>query len=239
MEPKILKEANDFLVIVKPSGWISNNASTTANTPVLQTWVKNNIKSELADNDKLRSGIVHRLDKETSGLIIVAKNEKAFRSFQYQFKRRKVKKTYVTLLHGKVDQENGEIDAPTGRLPWNRERFGVFPGGKRAVTEYKVIKYYCKDAKYYSLVEVHPKTGRTHQIRIHMKYLGYPVVSDTFYAGRKTSRDDRKWCPRLFLHAESISFANPNTGKVISYKSELPKDLSECLEKLGKEGWAE
>ena len=121
---------------------------------------------------------------------------------------------------------------PVGRLPWNRERFGVLPGGRTAETDYEVISYYKNDKDTFSLVDVSPKTGRTHQIRIHMKYLGYPLVADDFYAGRKTSREDKTWCPRLFLHAKSISFAHPRTNKKLSFQANLPNDLGKVLQKL-------
>lgn len=232
MEPKVIHEERDYLIVNKPSGWITNNAATTGNTPVLQTWIEDNLKFEISDNENLRNGIVHRLDKETSGLLIIAKNEKAFRGLQGMFKERMVQKTYIALVHGKLQSQRGSVNAPTGRLPWNRERFGVFPGGKNALTDYQVSDYFKKDNIFYTLVEVYPKTGRTHQIRVHMKYLGHPIVSDSFYAGRKTSRNDRKWCPRLFLHAQSISFPKLAGSRIVYYTSELPKDLDDVLLKI-------
>ena len=173
---------------------------------------------------------MHRLDKETSGILIVAKTKKAFENLQQQFKDRKISKTYTALVHGQVEPKEGTIEAPVGRLPWRRDRFGVLPGGREATTGYKVREYY----KDYTLLELKPKTGRTHQIRIHLKHLGHPVVADTFYAGRKTARADRLWCPRLFLHASGISFTHPETGKEISFKSKLPADLLQVLTNLKK-----
>ena len=180
------------------------------------------------------AGIVHRLDKETSGILLVAKTEAAFVNLQAQFKERKVQKSYLALVHGKPKPGEGKIVAPVGRLPWRRDRFGILPGGREAVTLYKTMDTYRKGENEYSLVEAYPKTGRTHQIRVHFKYLGHPVVGDEFYAGRKTARADRLWCPRLFLHASGISFTHPETGKEISFKSKLPADLLQVLTNLKK-----
>lgn len=226
MNPTIIFEDESILVLDKPSGWITNDASTTTTQPVIQTWLRENFKYPLIGDRERRDGIVHRLDKETSGLIIVAKTVNAFENLQSQFKERKVKKTYIALAHGEVEPKEGEISASVGRLPWRRERFGVLPGGREATTDYKVVKTLeTKDEKF-SLVELYPKTGRTHQIRIHLKFIGHPIVGDYFYAGRKTAREDRLWCPRLFLHATKISFFHPETGKEVKFESELPKDLN-------------
>lgn len=225
-------EDTDILVINKPPGWIVTEASTTGSTPVLQTLLKNEYDFETAKNREFRSGIVHRLDKETSGALIIAKNKKAFKNIQIQFKKRIVKKKYLALLHGKIEVEEGMINVPVGRLPWNRERFGVLPGGREAVSYYRLKDIYKKQSNYFSLVEFKPVTGRTHQIRIHSKYINHPLVSDNFYAGRKTSRNDRKWCPRLFLHAWKIQFEHPVSGNLIEIEVPLFKDLSDCLGEL-------
>jgi len=190
----------------------------------------------LSRNRELRSGIVHRLDKETSGILLIAKSKDVFDELQSQFKERKVNKTYLALVHGKVEPKEGEIKTPVGRLPWNRERFGVLPGGKIAETEYEVLNYFRKGNDQYSYIEFKPKTGRTHQLRIHAKYLGHPIVSDNLYAGRKTVRKDRLWCPRLFLHASAITFTHPFFKKKVVYKSQLPHDLTESLNSLVKVG---
>ena len=226
MNPTIIFEDESILVLDKPSGWITNDASTTTTQPVIQTWLRENLKYLLVGDRDRRDGIVHRLDKETSGLLVVAKTIPAFENLQSQFKERKVAKTYIALAHGEVIPKEGNIEASVGRLPWRRQRFGVLPGGREAVTNYKVLKTLSKDNEKFSLVELYPKTGRTHQIRIHLKFIGHPIVGDNFYAGRKTSRDDRLWCPRLFLHAAKISFFHPETGKELTFESELPKDLN-------------
>ena len=226
VNPTIIFEDESILVLDKPSGWITNDASTTTTQPVIQTWLRENLKYLLVGDRDRRDGIAHRLDKETSGLLVVAKTITAFENLQSQFKERKVAKTYIALAHGEVIPKEGKIEASVGRLPWRRQRFGVLPGGREAVTNYKVLKTLSKDNEKFSLVELYPKTGRTHQIRIHLKFIGHPIVGDNFYAGRKTSRDDRLWCPRLFLHAAKISFFHPETGKELTFESELPKDLN-------------
>jgi 23S rRNA pseudouridine1911/1915/1917 synthase len=230
MNTKIIFEDEDVLLLNKPSGVVVNRANTTKE-PTVQDWLEKYLKLK-DEGIGGRAGIVHRLDKGTSGILIVAKTTAAFENIQGQFKERSVEKSYQCLVHGKIEIKKGQINVPVGRLPWNRERFGVLPGGRTAETDYEVISYYKNDKDTFSLVDVSPKTGRTHQIRIHMKYLGYPLVADDFYAGRKTSREDKTWCPRLFLHAKSISFAHPRTNKKLSFQANLPNDLGKVLQKL-------
>ncbi|QQG41440.1 MAG: RluA family pseudouridine synthase [Candidatus Woesebacteria bacterium] len=231
-EPKIIFQDDSLFVVEKPSGWITNDADTTTTQPVVQTWMRSNFQYPISNDQLLRSGIVHRLDKETSGILLVAKTKEAFEKLQSEFKNREVQKTYTALLHGKVEPAKGEIKAEVGRLPWRRDRFGVVPGGRESTTQYKVLEFYAGERGGNSLVEFHPKTGRTHQIRIHSKHIGHAIVADEFYAGRKTARNDRKWCPRLFLHASGIKFINPDTGKEVEFKSELPGDLQKILKTL-------
>jgi 23S rRNA pseudouridine1911/1915/1917 synthase len=231
MEPKIIFEDDSLFVVEKPSGWITNDADTTTTQPVLQTWMRDNHEYPLKGDREMRDGIVHRLDKETSGILLVAKTKEAFEDLQSQFKTRKIEKTYIALLHGRLD-EDGRIEALVGRLPWRKDRFGVIPNGRESVSEYKVIKFYPGNNGGHTLVEFSPKTGRTHQIRIHAKHIGHAIVADEFYAGRKTARNDRKWCPRLFLHAASIKFTHPLTKKVMEFKSELPPDLLQVVNNL-------
>jgi 23S rRNA pseudouridine1911/1915/1917 synthase len=231
MEPSIIFEDDSLLVIDKPAGWIVNEASTTTSQPVLQTWLSK-LDYPLAGDRDHRSGIVHRLDKETSGIMLVAKTKESFEKLQSEFKNREVSKTYIALLHGKVEPEKGRIEASVGRLPWRRDRFGVMTGGRESVSDYKTVKFYPGNNGGHTLVEFYPKTGRTHQIRIHAKHIGHAIVADEFYAGRKTARNDRKWCPRLFLHASGIKFIHPKTGKIAEYKSELSRDLESALHRL-------
>lgn len=236
MEPKVIYEDKDLLALEKPSGWIVNDASTTTTQPVIQSWLRSNFSYPLIGDKICRDGVVHRLDKETSGVLLIAKTEESFYILQNQFKERKVNKTYRALAHGKVDPKKGEIAATVGRLPWRRDRFGVLPGGRDAITGYQVDGYYSLFKDHYSLLTLFPHTGRTHQIRIHLKHIGHPIVSDEFYAGRKTARHDRKWCNRLFLHAASIIFFSPSDmTKKIEVESHLSSDLEEVLMKLKTE----
>jgi len=233
-KPEVIFEDEEIMVLNKPSGWIVNDSATVGEQPVIQSWIKSNFKFPIAGSKDQRNGIVHRLDKETSGCLVVAKTGDAFENLQGQFKERRVEKTYLALAHGKVFPAKDEINVPVGRLPWRRDRFGVLPGGRDSLTHYKLVTYYSKGSDDYSLLALKPKTGRTHQIRIHLKYLGYPIVSDEFYAGRRTAREDRKWCPRLFLHAKGISFFHPKTNKKVSFEADLHKDLQEALDSLEK-----
>lgn len=236
MEPKVIYEDESLLILDKPAGVVVNRAESVKGQTV-QEWVEKylgirNQESGIGG----RAGIVHRLDKETSGLLIVAKTPEAFENLQRQFKERRVKKTYLALVHGEVKPEEGEIQVPIGRLPWNRKRFGVLPGGREAVTKYKVlsIKHYelGKKRESFSLLELYPETGRTHQIRVHLKYFNHPIFGDSLYAGRKTARADRKILPRLFLHAVKISFLHPESGEIMTFESPLPAELTTFLKTL-------
>ncbi|MDP3955430.1 MAG: RluA family pseudouridine synthase [bacterium] len=260
METKIIFEDGHLLVLDKPAGMVVNKAETTMAGETVQEWVEKYMKVEKVGKVEkveestsstsstysayatfiLRAGIVHRLDKETSGLLLVAKTPESFTELQRQFKAREVKKKYLALVVGKVEPREGEINAPVGRLPWDRKKFGVFPGGREASTKYKTINNLTinnpsatlRASQQYSLLEVSPTTGRTHQIRVHLKYLGYPVVADDLYAGRKQGREQRKWCPRLFLHAAHLEFTHPKSGKRMCFESKLPEDLEKALSSL-------
>lgn len=235
LTPKVLYEDEYLLVLDKPSGFIVNEAETTKNQPTIQQYLISNFQYPISKDKLFRSGIVHRLDKETSGCLIVAKTRESFENLQNQFKERQIQKKYIALTHGKIADSEGVINAEVGRLPWRRDRFGILAGGRESETRYKVIKYYSQVTDHkslFTLVECYPKTGRTHQIRIHLKHIGNPIVSDTFYAGRKTSRRDRQWCKRLFLHASEIKFTHPHTGKEILVSSPLAADLKQVLANL-------
>ncbi len=238
MNIPIISEDDYLLVIEKPTGIVVNRAESVVGETI-QDWseiklgIKNlEYKTEEEKDFYNRAGIVHRLDKETSGLLLIAKTPQAFFNLQSQFKERKVIKKYTALVHGNIAPPEGVIKATVGRLPWNRERFGILPGGREAVTTYKLLKLLKSPlGEPLSFLEVTPLTGRTHQIRIHLKYIGRPIVSDSFYGGRKTYRRDKMFCPRLFLHAGFIQFRHPFTGKEIEFKSELPLELKEVLNK--------
>ena len=205
-------EDNDLLVIDKPSGVTVNRAETTKGAETVEDWFESIALP--------RHGIVHRLDKDTSGLLLIAKTAPALLALQVQFKNRQVKKTYLTLVHGRLE--------PVGRNQLNRRRFGVFIDGRPAVSGYRVVTAYPD----YSLVEVYPQTGRTHQIRVHFKHLNHPVVADPFYLGDKRLKQDLIWCPRLFLHSHKVSFRQPTTHRIINLTAPLSHDLRAALEKI-------
>lgn len=259
MNPKIIFEDQDLLVLDKPSGVIVNRSDTTRGEKTVQDFVEKylkilNPKSQIPNKSQItnindqnastfvspeevfknRAGIVHRLDKETSGILLVAKTPEAFINLQTQFKERKVRKTYIALAHGKIEPTEGEINVAVGRLPWNRKRFGVLSGGRESVTKYKTINnlQLTINAESLTLLELYPETGRTHQIRVHLQYIKHPIFSDPLYAGRKTSRNDRKLLSRVFLHASKISFFHPTTNTLISFESPLPEDLKTFLSNL-------
>lgn len=211
MDIPILYEDNSLVAINKPAGVVVNRAQSVKEETI-EDWARKRNEGSLD-----RGGVVHRIDKETSGILLIAKTPEAFEKLQRQFKERSVKKTYLALVHGKLVPSQGEIRVPIGRLPWNRQRFGVVPDGKEAVTRYKVIKD--------NLIELYPETGRTHQIRVHLKYINHPVVGDYLYAGRKTARDDRKWAGRVMLHAWKLSCSHPISGKTIALEAPIPDDM--------------
>jgi 23S rRNA pseudouridine1911/1915/1917 synthase len=235
----ILFEDADMLVINKPPGVVVNRAESVKGETV-QEWAEPRVLAPdfpiLSEDDAVfqeRAGIAHRIDKETSGCLLIAKNTASFVELQRQFKERIVKKTYLAIVHGAVTPADGEIKAPVGRLPWNRERFGVVPDGKEAVTRYttrlswQVI--HGKQKEFISLMELYPETGRTHQIRVHMKYINHPIVGDFQYAGRKTSRADRVWAPRVMLHAYKIVFLHPVTHVELAIEAPIPDDMSTVI----------
>ncbi len=241
MTPEILFEDQDIIVLNKPSGMIVNRADTTKGEITVQDFLENYLhleKGSAPPTDsynteevfRSRAGIVHRLDKETSGILLVAKNVSAFENLQKQFKERTVRKVYIALAHGKIEPEIGEIKAPIGRLPWNRKQFGVLADGREAVTKYKVLEIKTVEKEQVSLVELYPETGRTHQIRVHLKYINHPVFADFLYAGRKTSRNDRKLLNRVFLHASHITFTHPKTNEKVEFDCRLSEELVRVLE---------
>jgi 23S rRNA pseudouridine1911/1915/1917 synthase len=254
LTPQIIFEDDSLMVIEKPAGLTVNRSETTKNEETVQSWIEKNFDFPLAQDSLLRNGVVHRLDKETSGLLLIAKTPEVFENLQGQFKERKVKKTYLALVHGQIEPKTGVIEASISRSPFDRKKFGVFLGGREAKTSYRVLEYLgpvklfppkkpirgtlfggppeLATQKEFTLLELTPETGRTHQIRVHLKFLGHPVVGDEKYAGRKTARQDRQWCPRQFLHAAGLSFDHPVTGQRIEFSSKLPSDLQLAMMKL-------
>jgi 23S rRNA pseudouridine1911/1915/1917 synthase len=172
----------------------------------------------------LRPGIVHRLDKDTSGLMVVAKNDRAQRALQRQLKDRDVHKTYLALVHGVPKPREGLIEAPIGRHPKNRKKMAVVAGGREAITKYRVREELAGGR--YSLLEVEPVTGRTHQIRVHMAALGHPIAGDATYGKRSDI------IARQALHASKLAFAMPLGGRTVEFESPLPSDMHTALERL-------
>jgi 23S rRNA pseudouridine1911/1915/1917 synthase len=210
----IIYEDKNILAINKPAGMLVHPAPTTNfKTKTLTSWlIKNYPETKtVGDDPKLRPGIVHRLDKDTSGVLIVAKNQKTFEYLKKQFKNKQIKKTYIALIKGVVKDNKGTISTPVKKYTKSRE----------AVTEYKVIKKFND----YTLLEVSPKTGRTHQIRIHLKSIGHPIVCEKLYTKRPN-------CPfglkRHFLHAAAIELKLPDDVK-IKLEADLPPDLKTAL----------
>ena len=251
---KIIFEDEEILVVNKKAQVVVNKS---------QTFQEETLQDELGEYFGLesgdlgigeRAGIVHRLDRETSGLLIIAKTQKAFEKLQQQFKNREVQKEYVALAHGKFKDSGGAIKSNIARVG-KFGKFGVNKDGRESETEYRVeqsyklntqvsssfltqnftksrINYLKNHAVDYTLVRLFPKTGRTHQIRVHLKSLGHPIVSDLIYGPSKLLKFDLTWCPRLFLHAEKITFVHPENDQKISLESDLPDDLKNALQWL-------
>lgn len=230
MDIPIVFEDADILVVDKPAH-LTVNRSENEEGLTLQDWTEKRLRIKGEGEFYNRAGIVHRLDKETSGLLIVAKNSDSFYSLQKQFFLRSIFKLYLALVHGEIIQA-GEIKLPVGRLPSNRRKFGIVHTGREAKTSFKLIKKYSRDNKKYSFIEVIPYTGRTHQIRIHLKYIGFTICGDKLYTDRREYSDDMTFCKRLFLHASILRFTHPITDQKIEVESKLPSELIQVLNKL-------
>jgi len=217
----IIYEDDDLLVVDKPAG-LTVHPAPGHYTHTLVNAILSHLP-HLADiSDSLRPGIVHRLDKDSSGVMLVAKNKSAQLNLINQFKTHSVVKAYLVLVKGRLTPEHGVIEAPIGRDPRNRKRMAVVAEGREARTEYNVVKYIGN----YTLLEVRPETGRTHQIRVHLLAIGYPVVADAMY-GVKSA-----YLSRQFLHACCLGFKLPSTGEYVEFKSDLPSDLAQALKDI-------
>jgi len=236
----ILHEDRDLLVINKPAGMVVHPAAGNRRGTLVNAVLYHCPSLEGVGGTR-RPGIVHRLDKDTSGVILVAKNDAAQRALQAQFKDREIHKTYLALVHGWLSPPRGEINAPIGRDPRNRQRMAVaaLSHGRAAVTRYEAQGYYEQPSGLgrsaggapprYTLLACHPLTGRTHQIRVHLAHIRHPIVGDPVYGG---ARKDTIACPRQFLHAERIRFRLPATGQAVEFSAPLPDDLQAVLGKL-------
>lgn len=232
----IIYEDPVLLVVDKPAGMVVHPAPGHTEGTLVNALLAR--YPELASSGNERPGIVHRLDRDTSGLILVAKREKTRRALQQQFKDRSVDKAYLALLDGHLQPAWGRIEAPIGRDPHHRQRMAVLPGGREAVTEYHVLEQASHKtgpvAGDYTLVEAGPRTGRTHQIRVHFASIGYPVVGDSIYGRRKSHLP----LSRQFLHAWKLGFKHPTTGERMNLDAPLPPELSFVLDlvKAGQPG---
>ena len=217
----IIYEDNDLLVIDKPAG-LPIHPAPGHYSHTLVNAILAYLPSLPESDDSLRPGIVHRLDKDASGVMVVAKNSVAQANLINQFKTRSVVKAYLVLVKGRLTPDEGVIEAPIGRDPRNRKRMAVVAEGKEARTQYYVIKHVGD----YTLVEVRPETGRTHQIRVHLSAIGYPVVGDSVYGVKSPHLS------RPFLHACRLGFQSPSTTEYVEFTSNLPPDLEQALERV-------
>ncbi len=214
----IIFEDNDVIVLDKPAGLVvhpgaGNQAHTLVNALLFHT-------RELSDINPQRPGIVHRLDKETSGVMVVAKNNAAHLELAKQFKKHSIERRYIALVEGEVAFDEGVVDVPIKRHGFDRRKMAVSfaDEAKAAHTSYKVLKRY----KDFSAVELFPQTGRTHQLRVHLSYLGHPVLGDSIYGKKKNF-------PRLALHAKDLGFLHPSTGEFMKFESSLPPEMKSAM----------
>ena len=221
---KIVYEDNDIIVVNKPKGMVVHPANGNPDGTLVNA-VMALCKGSLSGiGGEIRPGIVHRLDKDTSGLIIVAKNDLAHINMSKQIKDRQVKKIYIALVKGNISEDEATINMPIGRSTKDRKKMAVRKDGKEALTHFKVLKRYEK----YTLLEIKIDTGRTHQIRVHMAEIGHPVVGDIVYSNGKNEFG----IEGQMLHARSLDFKHPITGKQMHLEAELPQYFKDVLKKL-------
>lgn len=220
---EIIYENDDLLIINKPSGMVVHPAPGNIDN----TLVNALLGKYCLSNDKLRPGIVHRLDKDTSGLMLVAKNDWAHDRLSQMIKNKDVKRCYLALVSGVINHETGTIDAPIGRNDNNKEKMMVTDiNSKNAITHFKVIKRF----KRHTLIECYLETGRTHQIRVHMAYIGYPIVNDYIYGKEKIDKNFGQ-----LLHSKKIEFNNPRDNSHIVFEVDAPKRFYEIMEEVIEE----
>lgn len=220
----IVYEDDDVIVVNKPQGMVVHPAPGHPNHTLVNALLYHSPLSTI--NGTFRPGIVHRIDKDTSGLLMVAKNDLAHQSLAEQLRNKTNKREYLALVYGQIKEDEGTIDAPLGRNPQDRKKQAVVKGGRHAVTHFKVMKRYDN----FTLVKCILETGRTHQIRVHMKYIGHPLVGDPLYGPRKVIGKDGQ-----FLHAALLGFKHPRTGKELVFEAPLPENFQKMLDKLDKQ----
>jgi 23S rRNA pseudouridine1911/1915/1917 synthase len=226
----VIYEDKDILVIDKPSGLVVHPAPGNRDQTMVNALLAHCGKTLSGIGGVARPGIVHRLDKDTSGLIVVAKNDLAHQNLSAQFADRSLSRTYQAIVQGVPILRMGLIDAPIGRHTRDRKKMAVVAKGKPARTRYKVLEVFASTA----LVECSLETGRTHQIRVHMTHIKHPLIGDPTY-GRGRAQKQIYAFPRQALHAAAIKFIHPRTGKTMSFSSPLPKDMQALLKKLRAE----
>jgi 23S rRNA pseudouridine1911/1915/1917 synthase len=221
----VVFENQDLMVINKPAGMVVHPAAGHATGTLVHAALAHAPELEGIGGER-RPGIVHRLDKDTSGLILVAKNERAHRWLQDQFRLRRVKKVYLALVDGFAPTPTGRIEAFIGRDPEHRKKMAIVSAqkGREAVTEYRVLETFAN----HSLIEAHPLTGRTHQIRLHLAFLGCPIVGDNIYGHRNSSLE----LQRHFLHAARLTIQLPGETQPRTFEAELPPELADLLTSL-------
>lgn len=224
---EVIYEDNDIIVINKPKGIVVHPANGNPDGTLVNA-VMNICKDSLSGiGGKLRPGIVHRLDKDTSGIIVIAKNDNAHIHLSDQIKNREMTKKYIALVRGVVKENKATINMPIGRSTTDRKKMAVKKDGKNAITHFEVIKRYHG----FTLLDIKIDTGRTHQIRVHLSYIGYPVVGDMVYSNGKNPFG----VEGQMLHAKSLKFKHPITGQELALEAPIPKYFSDILEKLDKE----
>lgn len=230
----VLHQDADLVVIDKPAGLVVHPAAGHADQTLVNALLFH-VKDLSGVGGELRPGIVHRLDKDTSGVMIVAKHDQAHRRLTANWNSDRVRKEYVALVYGTPAAERGTVEAPIGRDPRDRKKMAVVADGRRAATDYEVAER----LRYASLLRCRLRTGRTHQIRVHMKHLGHPIVGDPLYSGPqwrgipdKRVQKVLSSLERQMLHAAKITFEHPGTGAVVTYEAPIPPDMTAVLEAL-------
>ena len=220
----IVYEDDDVIVVNKPQGMVVHPAPGHPDHTLVNALLYHT--KDLAQSPEgFRPGIVHRIDKDTSGLLMIAKNAQARESLEDQLAHKTNKRIYWAIVHGNFSEENGVIDAPIGRNPYDRKKMAVVENGKKAITHFKVLKQF----KGYSLIQCQLETGRTHQIRVHLDYIGHAVAGDPLYGPRKTLKGNGQ-----FLHAKVLGFKHPRTGEWLEFTVEPPKIFQDMLAQLEK-----
>ena len=257
----VLYEDDDVIAINKPAGMVVHPAAGNATGTLVNALLA--YSSDIAEvGDEQRPGIVHRLDKETSGILLAAKTAAAYRDLQAQFKTRTIQKIYLALCVGRVEPSRGLIKKPIARDPSHRQRMAVVAGGREATTDYVVQDYFetgesdrgsgeggdevdahspfltplmIPSNAVYSLLRIHPETGRTHQIRVHLASMGFPIVGDELYGATRRDALSRALAPRHMLHASELRFEQPSSRKAIKLYAAIPEDMTRVIAELGSE----